>query len=46
MALAWLPNVEGYVLPGTTHLLHVQDPSGMATALTSFFARHPIEPAH
>ena len=42
LLLAWLPNVEGFVLPGTTHLLHVQNPRGMAEALTSFFARHPV----
>jgi pimeloyl-ACP methyl ester carboxylesterase len=40
--LGWLPNVEGFVLPGTTHLLHVQNPRGMAEALASFFARHPM----
>ena len=40
--LGWLPNVEGFVLPGTTHLLHVQNPRGMAEALAFFFARHPM----
>lgn len=40
--LAWLPRCEGFVLPGTTHLLHVQDPRGMAEAIAAFFARHPI----
>ena len=40
--LGWLPNVEGFILPGTTHLLHVQNPRGMAEALASFFARHPM----
>jgi pimeloyl-ACP methyl ester carboxylesterase len=40
--LGWLPNVEGFVLPRTTHLLHVQNPRGMAEALASFFARHPM----
>ena len=42
LLLGWLPNVEGFVLPGTTHLLHVQSPRGMAEALASFFARHPM----
>ena len=42
LLLTWLPNVEGFVLPGTTHLLHAQNPRGMAEALASFFARHPI----
>jgi pimeloyl-ACP methyl ester carboxylesterase len=40
LLLSWLPNVEGFILPGTTHLLHVQNPRGMAEALASFFARH------
>ena len=40
--LAWLPNVEGFILDGATHLLHVQNPRGMAEALTSFLARHPV----
>jgi 3-oxoadipate enol-lactonase len=42
MLLSWLPNAEGFVLPGATHLLHVQKPREMATALALFFARHPI----
>jgi pimeloyl-ACP methyl ester carboxylesterase len=42
LLLSWLPNVEGFILPGTTHLLHVQNPRGMAEALASFFARHPM----
>jgi 3-oxoadipate enol-lactonase len=40
--LAWLPKAEGFVLRGTTHLLHVQDPRGMAEAMAAFFARNPI----
>ena len=40
--LSWLPNAEGFVLPGATHLLHLQNPRGIAVALASFFARHPI----
>ena len=40
--LTSLPNVESYVLPGATHLLHLQNPRAMAEALTTFFARHPI----
>jgi pimeloyl-ACP methyl ester carboxylesterase len=45
LLLNWLPNVEGFVLPGATHLLHLQNPRGMAEALASFFARHPIADA-
>src|SRR5262245_6014787 len=37
LLLSWLPNVESFELPGATHLLHVQNPRGMAEALASFF---------
>jgi pimeloyl-ACP methyl ester carboxylesterase len=36
---SWLPRVERFQLPGATHLLHVQNPRGMAEALADFFAR-------
>jgi pimeloyl-ACP methyl ester carboxylesterase len=39
---SWLPNVELAELPGATHLLHVQNPQGMAEALAAFYARHPL----
>jgi pimeloyl-ACP methyl ester carboxylesterase len=42
LLLEWLPNVEPFVLPGAGHLLHLQNPAGMATGLAAFFARHPI----
>jgi pimeloyl-ACP methyl ester carboxylesterase len=42
LLLSWLPNVEPFELPGATHLLHVQNPGGMAGALASFYARHPL----
>ena len=42
LLLSWLPNVEPFELPGATHLLHVQNAEGMADALASFFARHPL----
>jgi pimeloyl-ACP methyl ester carboxylesterase len=42
LLLAWLPNVEPFVLPDATHLLHLQNPGGMAEALAAFFARHPL----
>ena len=38
---SWLPNAESFELAGATHLLHLQSPTGMAEALTAFFARHP-----
>jgi pimeloyl-ACP methyl ester carboxylesterase len=40
LLLAWLPNVEPFVLPDATHLLHVENARGMAEALAVFFARH------
>jgi pimeloyl-ACP methyl ester carboxylesterase len=43
LLLSWLPNAEPFDLPGATHLLHVEHPQGMAEALASFFARHPLE---
>lgn len=42
LLLAWLPNVEAFVLPAATHLLQVQNPRGMAEGLAAFFARHPL----
>jgi pimeloyl-ACP methyl ester carboxylesterase len=39
---AWLPNVEPFVLPDATHLLHLENPRGMAEGLAAFFARHPL----
>ena len=42
LLLSWLPNAEPFDLPGATHLLHVQNPAGMAEALAAFFARHPL----
>lgn len=42
LLLAWLPNVEPFVLPDATHLLHVENPRGMAEGLAAFFARHPL----
>ena len=42
LLLSWLPNVEPFDLPGATHLLHLQNPQGIAEALASFYARHPL----
>ena len=42
LLLAWLPAAESFVLPGATHLLHLQNPAGMAAGLAGFFARHPL----
>src|SRR5262249_13956253 len=46
LLLSWLPNVEPFDLPGATHLLHLQNPQGMAEALASFYARHPLNHDH
>jgi pimeloyl-ACP methyl ester carboxylesterase len=42
LLLAWLPHAERFVLPGTTHLMLIQDPRGMAEALAAFWARHRL----
>jgi 3-oxoadipate enol-lactonase len=38
----WLPDAEPFVLPDAGHLLHLQNPRGVAEALAAFFARHPL----
>jgi pimeloyl-ACP methyl ester carboxylesterase len=43
LLLEWLPRAEPFVLPDAGHLLHVQNPRGMAEGLASFFGRHPID---
>ena len=40
LLLAWLPDVKGFILPDANHLLHVQNPRGMAERLASFFEQH------
>ena len=42
----WMPQTETVVLPGATHLLHMQQPAGAATLLLDFFARHPLVQPH
>jgi pimeloyl-ACP methyl ester carboxylesterase len=39
LVLGWLPHAEGFILPGTTHGLMLQNPQGMAEALASFWRR-------
>jgi pimeloyl-ACP methyl ester carboxylesterase len=46
LLLAWLPDAEGFVLPDTTHFLHLESPrasAGLAEGLAAFFARHPLD---
>lgn len=38
----WLPRSEGFVLPNATHALQMQNPRGLAEALTKFLALHPL----
>ena len=42
LLLAWLPNVESFVLRNAGHLLSVENPCGMAEGLAAFFARHRL----
>jgi pimeloyl-ACP methyl ester carboxylesterase len=42
MLLTWFPDAQAFVVPGTTHLLHVQNPRAVAEGLAAFFASHPI----
>jgi 3-oxoadipate enol-lactonase len=45
MLMAWLPNAEPFILPGANHLLHAQNPAGMADALLDFVGRHSLATA-
>ena len=38
----WIPQTETAVLPGATHLLHIQQPAGAARILLDFLPRHPV----
>jgi pimeloyl-ACP methyl ester carboxylesterase len=42
LLLAWLPHAEGFVLPGATHFMQIENPRGMAEALAAFWARHRL----
>jgi pimeloyl-ACP methyl ester carboxylesterase len=42
LLLEWMPQAEGFVLPGTTHFLQIEDPHGSAEVLTAFWARHQL----
>jgi pimeloyl-ACP methyl ester carboxylesterase len=42
LLLEWLPNVEPFLLTDAGHLLHVENPGGLAEGLAGFLARHPI----
>jgi pimeloyl-ACP methyl ester carboxylesterase len=40
LLLEWLAHAEGFVLPGATHFMQIQNPRGMAQVLAAFLARH------
>jgi len=42
LLLTWLPHAEGFVLPGTTHFLQLENPRGTAEVLAAFWARHRL----
>lgn len=42
LLLDWLPDAEPLVLPQSSHLMQVTNPDRVATALSAFFARHPL----
>jgi pimeloyl-ACP methyl ester carboxylesterase len=42
LLLEWLPHAEGFVLPGATHFMQIQNPRGMAEVLAAFLARHRL----
>lgn len=42
LLISRIPNAEGYVLPGATHLLQVHNPEDLAIAIADFVDRHPI----
>jgi len=42
LLLDWLPHAEGFVLPGATHAMQLQNPRGLAEALAAFWAHHPL----
>jgi pimeloyl-ACP methyl ester carboxylesterase len=42
LLLEWLPDAEGFVLPGASHFLQLEQPRAAAEALAAFFGRHPL----
>lgn len=43
LLLEWFPNVEPFLLSNAGHLLHLENPRGLAQGLAAFVARHPID---
>jgi 3-oxoadipate enol-lactonase len=42
LLVSWLPDAEVFELPHASHLLHLQNPRGMAENLASFYNKHPL----
>src|SRR5262245_16641757 len=42
LLLEWLPKVEPFMLFNAGHLLHLENPRGLALCMATFLARHPI----
>jgi pimeloyl-ACP methyl ester carboxylesterase len=42
LLLEWLPQGEGSIVPGATHLMQVEQPGTVAEAVTGFLRRHPM----
>ena len=45
LLLGWLPNAEGFVVPGATHFLQLESAgisAHLADTLATFFSRHPL----
>jgi pimeloyl-ACP methyl ester carboxylesterase len=42
LLVSWLPDADRFELADATHLLHLQNPRGMAETLAAFHARHPL----
>jgi pimeloyl-ACP methyl ester carboxylesterase len=40
--LAWLPDGQGEVVPGATHLLQLANPRAVAEGLAAFLGRHRL----
>jgi pimeloyl-ACP methyl ester carboxylesterase len=45
LLLEWLPNVEPFTLTGAGHLLHLENPEGLAAGMAAFLSRHGITTA-
>jgi len=49
LLLDWLPNADGFILPGATHFLHLETAGNSKTlgaTLAAFFAHHALPPSN